>query len=329
MIARRALASLAGPLPLEPEQGSCVTIGNFDGVHLGHQALLALARERGRQLGLPVIAVTFAPHPAEVLASRPLPRLLLPEDRLTLLEVAGADLALLLEFTPEMAAMAPELFVRRVLLERLRMRELILGHDFALGRERAGTPERLARLGAACGFAVRRLDALRVDGAAVSSTRIRALIEQGAVRHAARLLGRLHTARGTVAHGKRRGTGLGFPTANLSPAATLLPGPGVYASFAVLPAAPGADLLAPGLPGFPAVTNIGCNPTFGPAGLSVETHIFDLSRDLYGLPLEVAFVERLRGEVTFSGPEALVAQLRRDAEEARALLCLYPPGGRQ
>ena len=324
MIVSRSLSSLAAALPLVLDEGCCVSIGNFDGVHKGHQALLALARARAEKRRLPVVTVTL-----EVLTPQRPPRLLPAADRAALLEAAGADLVLLLEFTPEMAAMPPEVFVRRILLERLGMRELFMGYDFTLGKGRTGTPEVLSRLGDACGFEVHRLEALSVDGEVVSSTRIREYVRQGDVWKAAGMLGRLHAARGLVVHGRHRGTGMGFPTANLGPVETLLPKPGVYAPLATLAedSATGAGLPPPGLSMqrpesgrvFPAVTNIGHNPTFGPAALSVETHILDLHRDLYGQPLEVAFLERLRGEVTFTGPEALAAQIRKDTGEARTL----------
>ncbi len=320
MILCRTFDAPFDSLPPCLEQGACVCVGNFDGVHRGHQALLAQARQRARQDGGGVVAVTFDPHPLEVLTGRPPARLLDTDRRASLLEAAGADLVLVLTFTSDLARLPAELFVRRVLLQRLAMRRLFLGRDFALGRNREGTPETLARLGAALGFTVEGPEPVRESGEVVSSSRIRELVAAGEVRRAAALLGRPHTARGVIVHGRRRGTGLGFPTANLSLPATLLPRPGVYATLAALPASPD-DLSVPPDPQgmFPAVTSVGSNPTFGPAGLSVETHIFDLCRDLYGRPLEIAFMERLRDEKTFSGPQALIAQIRADAAQARTL----------
>jgi len=319
MILCRTFDAPADPLPSILDRGSCVCVGNFDGVHKGHQALLALARERARRDGIGVVAVTFDPHPLEVLTGRPPARLLDTDRRAALLEAAGADLVLVLSFTSDLARLPAETFVRRVLLQRLGMRRLFLGCDFALGRGRKGTPETLARLGSGLGFTVEGSEPVREEGDVVSSSRIRKLAAEGEVRRAAALLGRPHAARGVIVHGRHRGTGLGFPTANLSIPATLLPRPGVYATLAALPRPNESSMPPDPARMLPAVTSVGRNPTFGPAGLSVETHIFDLHRDLYGLPLEIAFVERLRDERTFSGPEALIAQIRADAAQARSL----------
>lgn len=325
MICTRTLSSMDMPLPLDISAGTSVTIGNFDGVHLGHQALLALTRNRAEAAGTLPIAITFDPHPLEVLTPHAPPRLTTTQSRLALLDASGMALIILIAFTPEVAAMAPETFVRRVLLDNLNMRELFLGYDFTLGKGRAGTPEVLAELGQSQGFAVERLDALSVDGDVVSSTRIRDLLRQGDVWEASALLGRLYSVRGEVIHGQNRGGRLlGFPTANLAPVTTMLPKPGVYATLATPSNGLGSGLPAIRDPNDPdihaAVTNIGYNPTFGPGGLTIETHLLDFDADLYGKQLEVAFVERLRGEVSFTGPEALVAQIRKDTEQAQNIL---------
>ena len=236
-------------------------------------------------------------------------------------------LVMLVVFTSEFAAMSPETFVRRILLGTLNMRELLLGYDFTLGKGRAGTPEVLAQLGKAEGFNVDRMDALSVHDEVVSSTRIRELLHQGQVWEASSLLGRLYSVQGEVIHGKNRGGRLlGFPTANLAPTPTMLPKPGVYVTLATPSESAGSGLpfvFDPAHPTpntYPAVTNIGYNPTFGPGALTVETHLLDFDADLYGKHLEVAFVERLRGEVTFTGPDSLVAQIKKDADQARKIL---------
>lgn len=337
MIFTRSSLSLSLP-PANLSAGSHVTIGNFDGVHLGHRALLERARERAAREGVPAVAVTFEPHPLEVLTPHAPPRLSATSARLALLEDAGMDLVILVRFTRELAALTPEAFVRRLLLNGLRMRGLSLGHDFSLGRGRAGTPERLAAIGRDNGFSVHTLEPFTVGGTIVSSTRVRELLRSGRPREAAALLGRPHAVRGEVVRGLQRGGPLGFPTANLAPGSVMLPSPGVYATLASLPpaASPLPVLRGPLDPigkaaarmesgiTWPAVTNIGRNPTFGPAGLTVETHLLGFSGDLYGKRLEVAFVERLRDEVAFSGPEALVAQIAADVRKAERLFADMP-----
>ncbi len=322
----------ARPEPFEPldgKVGTCVVIGNFDGVHLGHQALFAHARKQG----LPIVAVTFDPHPREVLTDCAPPRLLSTEDRLALLKAVGAEHTLLLKFTPELASLSPEGFVEEILVRRLGIKRLVVGYDFKLGRGGAGNAEKLRELGQQWGFAVDQLQGLKDEGGTfISSTSIREHLLSGDVEGAALLLGRAHTVRGVVIHGQHVGHELGFPTANLDPH---LPGmeairlalPGVYATRAILPA-PGKPLppatLHTCLPGrledgaevFPAVTNIGCKPTFGCKGLSVETHIPGFDRDLYGQPMALAFLHRLRGEIKFNSLDDLKRQIRLDTAEA-------------
>lgn len=327
MLITRNPGALDQPLPLDLSQGTSVTVGNFDGVHLGHQALLRMTCERAAATGTIPVAMTFDPHPLEVLTPHAPPRLTTPQTRMALLEASGMALVLLVRFTPEFAAMSPESFVRRVLLGSLNMRDLLLGYDFTLGKGRSGTPDMLARLGQTEGFTVDRLDALSVHDEVVSSTRIRELLHLGQVWEASTLLGRLYSVQGEVIHGKKRGGDLlGFPTANLAPTETMLPKPGVYVTLATPSVSAGNGLPAVTVPTRltpktrPAVTNIGYNPTFGPGALTVETHLLDFEGDLYGQHLEVAFVERLRGEVSFTGADALVAQIKKDTEQARKVL---------
>ena len=314
------------------EQGVCVVIGNFDGVHRGHLALLDAAGKSG----LPVVVVTFSPHPREVLSSSAPPRLLSTEDRLQLLSSAGARHTLLIAFTREFAALETDVFVRAILCDRLKMRQLVIGHDFSLGKGRAGNGDRLRELGTAWGFKVVQLPCLlTAEGIPVSSTRIRDCLGAGDVQGAANLLGRAHSVRGTVVHGFRRGHDLGFPTANLDPS---VPGmeaiglalPGVYATRVVIPGPDGVlppislttrpvGPLENGACVLPAVTSVGHNKTFGRNALSVETHIPNFSRELYDLPIELAFLHRLRDERKFNGIEELKAQIRRDTDEALRL----------
>lgn len=326
MIVTRTLDSLDQPIPLDLSSGTFVTIGNFDGVHLGHQALLELTRSRAVAENALPVAITFDPHPMEVLTPHAPPRLATPRERLALLDASGMALVMLLTFTRELAAMPPDLFVRRILLDGLNMRQLFLGYDFTLGKGRSGTPELLAELGVQEGFIVDQLPALSVHDEVVSSTRIRELLHLGQVWEASALLGRLYSVRGEVIHGQSRGGRLGFPTANLAPTPVMLPKPGVYVTLATPSEGMGSGLptilSSSELPEntFPAVTNIGYNPTFGPGALTIETHLLDFDQDLYGKQLEVAFVERLRGEISFTGPDMLVTQIRKDIEQARAIL---------
>ena len=286
---------------------SCVSLGNFDGVHLGHQALLRAGRDLADQRKLPLVVVTFEPHPLAVLSPAPPPRLLEAADRLALIRQAGADAVLMLPFTRELAAQPTETFVRNILCARLGMKELLLGHDFSMGKGRAGTPEVLATLGREIGFGVDQVPPFRLGEVVVSSTLIREELARGHVAEAAALLGRPHSLRGTVAHGLARGRTLGFPTANLTDGAVMRPAVGVYASQIRLK---DGSL-------HPAVTNIGHNPTFGPAHLTVESHLLNFSGDLYGQNLCLSFIQRLRGEQRFAGPEALIAQIRADIAAAR------------
>ena len=309
---------LRAQLELLPEPGApgtarpgvCVTIGNFDGMHLGHRALLAKARQRANAAGRPLVTVTFEPHPLEILApGLAPPRLTDTPARLELLRDCGVDAVLLLAFTQATAAMRPEDFVREVLLDGLDMRDLLIGYDFSLGRDRTGTGAVLRGLGDKFAFACERFGPVLADGEPVSSTRIRQLIRAGDMPGAAALLGRPHGVRGPVVQGRRLGRELGFPTANLAPPSVHLPPPGVYATRARL-----------GVARFPAVTSVGNNPTFAGEQTAIETHLLDFSRDLYGQELRIDFVERLRGQIKFAGPRELAGRIESDILAARAVL---------
>jgi len=290
---------------------TCLTIGNFDGVHMGHARLLRRVRERATATGMLSLAVTFDPHPRRVLLDKNDPPLLtLTEQKLELLEQSGVQVAVLLPFTRALAALAPEDFVRETLVTGLCMREMIIGYDYAFGKGRKGNFELLTALGGKYGFCVERLEPVIIDGAVVSSTRIRDMVQAGNVWDARPLLGRFYQVRGTVVRGRDRGGRLlGFPTANLAPADELVPKPGVYAVWVDT-----GDRIHPG------VTNIGYNPTFGNGTLSIEVHLLDFSGDLYGRPIRVHFVQRLRSERKFSGVEELSARIREDIRIGRRIL---------
>ena len=297
------------PHALASLQGTGVTIGNFDGVHLGHQALVRRTLETCAAGGLDCVVVTFQPHPRTVLTpERPHAPLSTRAERFALLERLGVRHILELPFTRELAALPPEAFVRDYLLP-LKPRELVVGHDFTLGRGRSGHPELLQRLGADLGFRVEQVPAVLAGHEPVSSTRLRRCLADGDVSLARRLLGRPYAVAGTVAHGEGRGTGLGFPTANLEGAATLLPGGGVYATRARI-----------GGQNFDAVTNIGHKPTFGGKRLTVESFLLDADGDFYGAELALEFVARLRGEQRFADAAALARQISADVTRARSVL---------
>ena len=301
-------------LPDLPALGpAAVTIGVFDGVHRGHQVLLAATREAAAARGAWPVALVFDPPPAEVLhAGHVVPRLGPLPDTLRRVRAAGVDHALAVRFDDRLRAMAPEEFLDG-LRSVLDLEALVLTPDSALGRDRSGTPDRLAELGVARGFDVVVIQPERDEGV-ISSTRIRAALDQGDITTAARLLGRLPTVWGTVVAGDGRGWSLGYPTANLTFAyQPALPALGIYLGQASAPAA--------GVVEQPALLSVGVRPTVTTAGpLTVEAHLLDWSGDLYGTDLELGIGHRLRDERRFDTLDALVRQMRRDERAARTLL---------
>ncbi|WP_304023483.1 bifunctional riboflavin kinase/FAD synthetase [Desulfovibrio piger] len=298
--------------PSASPRATAVTIGNFDGVHQGHQVLIRRALTYSQQFGLDCVVITFWPHP-RVLFGRPHQPLTSRAARMRLLQGLGDLRVLELPFTHELAALSPEEFVRQHLLP-LRLKHLVIGHDFTLGRGRSGQPDVLRALGEKYGFDVDQLPPVEVGGHVVSSTCLRELIGKGDVATAASLLGHAYGCEGLVVHGEGRGTGLGFPTANIAIPDTMLPAPGVYATRVVVPHL-GKTLQA--------VTNIGRKPTFGDYGLSIESFLLDTDLNLYGNELRLDFVARLRDEKRFESADALVAQIRTDVARARDLLTMY------
>lgn len=295
-------------MPQAPEK-ACVTIGNFDGVHAGHKALISDARAVAARDGLKFALITFHPHPREVLLGRGAHTPLVSRaEKLEILRGLGADEIIELPFTPALAARSAEEFVVSRLLP-LNLKRLVIGYDFALGRDREGARDALAVLGEKYGFAVSQIPPYEIDGEAVSSTLIRRRVGEGDVEGAARLLGRPYSLRGRVGRGFGRGRLLGFPTANLEGYETLLPARGVYAVFASWDGRRA-----------PAVANIGLNPTFNGQSLTVETFILDTRADLYDQPLSLEFAQKLRDERRFAAPEDLKRQIGLDASLAREIL---------
>lgn len=285
-------------------RGTAVCLGNFDGVHLGHQALFARAATLGK-----VVALTFEPHPGKVLQPELAPRLIAtPARKLELLEAAGVFACIVQPFTKEFARTTPEAF-EALLFDALGAKAVVVGADFTYGSKRAGTVERLATAAAARGAVVSTVAPVTVEGVVVSSSRVREYVLEGRVEAAARLLGRPFDLAGVVVTGQQRGRTIGFPTANVDTPNELRPGPGVYA---ILVTVDGAT--------YGGACNIGVKPTFGGGEVTIECNLFDFSGDLYGRTLRVAFVERLRGEQRFAGVEALKAQIERDVVAARAVV---------
>lgn len=289
---------------------SVITIGNFDGVHLGHRALLRRVVGRARELEAVSVVYTFHPHPLKILNPAFCPPLLTSfEDRVSLVAAEGVDALVWVRFDRAYAEQEPEDFVRGTLGERLGAQELWVGPDFAFGRGRRGSLELLRRMAPDIGFTVSAVQSFALEGEVVSSTRIRQAVAEADFETARRLLGRSFSVRGPVIHGASRGATLGFPTANVAPREECLPPPGVYAAWA---RTMGGE--------YPAAVNLGSNPTFGGTESSLEAFLLDFRGDLYGADLEIAFVAAVRGEITFRSPAALVAQIERDVSVVRSIL---------
>ncbi len=301
-----------------PPRRPVLTIGNFDGLHLGHRSILRTVRERAAVVGGDSVVYTFDPHPRCVLQGPRAPGLLTTtEQKLELLEAEGVDLVVLEPFTLEFAKTPPEVFVREYIYRRIDPVEVYVGYDFHYGRDREGSMRLLTELGPHLGFAATIIPEVRIGERDVSSTRIRELLAAGSVAEAAELLGRAFAVRGRVVEGDRRGRTLGFPTVNLDPENEVLPGHGVYAGR--------LELLDDGAPPvgsvFGAVANVGKRPTFAQDDPPLaEAHLLDFTGDLYGRRVELRFLARLREERRFPGPEALREQIGRDAAEARRRL---------
>jgi riboflavin kinase/FMN adenylyltransferase len=293
-----------------------LTLGNFDGVHLGHQAIFKKVVEHARMTGGTSIAFTFEPHPLKVLAPDRSPKLLNTfHGKMKLLAAAGIDVVICANFTRTFAEQNPEDFARTILHDQIGVQDVYVGYDYAFGKGREGSIESLKKMGRIYGFEVGVVEAIQVNGVVVSSSVIRELISSGRVEEAARLLGRDYTLEGEVIHGSHRGHTLGFPTANLHTANELLPGYGVYAVRACIDDNTALD----------GVASIGVRPTFDAGAVSIEVFLFDFDADLYGRQMEVSFIKRLRGETKFPDANALVAQVRKDIEEAKKILCSSRP----
>jgi riboflavin kinase / FMN adenylyltransferase len=291
-------------------QPSVVTVGSYDGIHVGHQHVLQQMKRSASRMGYSTVVVTFHPRPQAVLAPhRPTYDLTTAEDKVTLLDQLGVDVTVMLRFTRALAAVPAAEFVAG-LVTHLQMRDLWLGVGSVLGRNREGDVPALRRLGLELGYAVHTVEPVICDGSMVSSTRIRNHLMEGQIRQVTRLLGRYPSLTGEVVHGARRGHQLGFPTANIAvPRHLALPPNGVYACFACV-----EDQR------WPAVTNIGIRPTFSQVERTIEAHLLDFHGDLYGRQMRLELVDFQRPETRFDGLTALAAQITADALRARQLL---------
>jgi riboflavin kinase/FMN adenylyltransferase len=296
---------------VEPFANACVTIGNFDGVHLGHQMLFAEVAGRAYKRKGTSLAITFEPHPLRILRPGGIKLISSCEQKIELIRMAGIDVLLIVPFTLEFAATSAEHFVDDILIRRIGVQELVVGYDYAFGKGRTGDINFLREQGRLKGFPVTVVEAYYLDGVLVSSTRIRQLVAEGQMEEAGRLLGRPYQIRGEVQVGKQRGgKEVGFPTANLKvDPDDLVPRHGVYVS----------QVICEGKC-YGGVLNIGHNPTFGGQDLVAETHIFDFNQDIYGKPIKVNLLKFLRGEQKFSGAGELAAQIARDVVLAKKVL---------
>ena len=287
-----------------------LALGNFDGLHRGHQKIIERVRRSAADRNGAALVLTFDPHPPRVVRPDKAPPLLMTmPQKLDGLSRAGLTGTAVVRFTEAFSQWSPDAFVRQVLVEWLRVSEVWVGADFLFGHERAGTFSVLRALGAQYGFRAEKIDPVRYKEFVVSSTRIRRLVAEGRVDEAGALLGHHYAIGGTVVHGAARGRLLGFPTANLSTDNELVPPTGVYATAAEI-----------GGTRWPAVTNIGARPTFQPAGaVTIETHVLGLDADVYGAPLSLSFIQRLRDERRFPDVDALKEQIQADVRRARRL----------
>lgn len=294
---------------------SVVTVGIFDGVHRGHQAILRYLRQRSEARGGTSVVVTFDPHPREVVRGEHVPLLTTISERVDLIGSMGIDHVIVIPFTTQFARLSAEEFVEQILVDKIGLGEIVVGYDHGFGKGRAGDIQLLEQLGRKHGFSVDVIPAQAVDEHVVSSSEIRTLlIDQGDVQLAGEMLGRFYSLEGKVVRGDGRGHQIGFPTANLEVGddRKVIPAKGVYAVLVYLPGASEKPLAG--------MMNIGQRPTFNGIDLRIEVHILDFDADLYGSGLRVEFVERLRDERRFSSLEELTKQLSKDEQRCKAAL---------
>jgi riboflavin kinase / FMN adenylyltransferase len=292
-----------------PESKTVVTMGNFDGIHLGHQALVGNAVTEARKYGAKALVFTFDPHPLKLLAPQRAPKMILNhQDKMDLLRALDVDTVIVQNFDRDFANIQAEDFVRRYLIERLNLFKIWLGRDLRFGRGREGDAEDLIRWGREYDFEVGIVEPILVEGSRISSSRIRQLIEWGQVNEVEPMLGRYHSISGSVVNGHRRGRELGFPTANLATTTEVIPGDGIYATIIKLKNRR-----------WFSVTSVGRNPTFDEEERTIEVFILDFAQDIYGESVALSFVQRIREERRFSQIENLISQMHQDVKAACAV----------
>ncbi|MBW2674716.1 MAG: bifunctional riboflavin kinase/FAD synthetase [Deltaproteobacteria bacterium] len=290
--------------------GAIVTIGNFDGVHLGHREIFNKIVREAEEAHKESVVITFDPHPQKVMHPERRPFFLLTplQEKLDLIESCGVDTVILITFSTEFAEVTAGEFVENILWKRLRLSKLLVGYDYAFGKGKGGNAEFLKTSGRRFGFQVEEIGVVKTDGMIASSTNIRLSILAGNVRLASEMLGRPYSVSGIVVKGYRRGTDMGYPTANIK-SEKVIPATGVYGIIA-------------GLEGnrHQGVINIGNNPTFGNKETSAEVHLLDFEGDIYGKDVTILFIDRLRDERKFNDPQELIRQIKRDIAKARKIL---------
>ena len=298
-------------------QGAVISIGSFDGVHIGHQAVLTHVVDRARSMRVAAVAMTFDPHPIKLLRPGVAPRLLTTlEQRLALIARTGIEIALVVPFTHRLARMSAADFVRDVLVDRLAVREVYIGDNFRFGADRGGDVGLLTSMGAELGFEAAAAPIVEAEGSVISSTRVRQAVADGRVEEVVALLGRSVFIDGSVLEGKRLGRTLGFPTLNIEVENELVPSDGVYITAVHIPSFART---------FPAVTNIGVRPTVYQNSLTtVESHLLDFTADVYQEQVRLFFLERVREERRFESTLELMAQIRRDVGQARLYFDHHP-----
>lgn len=304
MIITRGTKNIVEPFPYP-----VVAIGNFDGVHMGHQIIFRQVAEiAGEHQGTGIV-FTFEPHPLKIIAPEKAPPLLTTfRTKMELIQLCGIDRVICAEFTRQFADQAPRDFAENILAGKIGAREIVVGFDYAFGRGREGTIAYLKKMGDELGFKVHIVQPVRIEDRLVSSSHVRDLIEDGEVEKARQFLGRHYSIRGPVVSGYKTGASIGFPTANIDTSRVQIPGTGVYAVH-ILHGNNSRD----------GVANIGFNPTFHRDRLSVEVHIFDFSEQLYGKEIEITFIRRIRDEIEFASADELVSQIKKDIEAAKII----------
>ncbi|MDA0262358.1 MAG: bifunctional riboflavin kinase/FAD synthetase [Proteobacteria bacterium] len=308
----RLVRGYVNPPPVA--RGAVVAIGNFDGVHKGHQAIIRIAHDAAQQIKAPLGVVSFEPHPRALFQKEKQPFRLTPlRGKLRLLNALGVDVAIVFRFDANFAAISAESFAAEILGQKFAVRHVVVGYDFAFGHRRQGNPELLVRAGRKFGYGVTVVDP-QTDGREIfASSRVRDFLVQGRLENATNEFGRFWEVEGHVQHGDARGATIGFPTANINLGEFVRPALGVYAVRVGLEDGGKTNW-------HDGVANLGRRPTFGGDDVILEVHLFDFQRDLYGQRMRVAFVDHLRPEIKFDGIDALKDQISADCETARALL---------